>query len=312
MRVNRFQRIALTTIAATYLLIGLGGFVRAAGAGLGCPDWPRCFERWIPPTDVSQLPNHIDPSAFDFELAWIEYVNRLVGVVVGFLILATAGIAWRDHRHTSSVLTPCLLAVALVAFQGWLGGQVVAYELDPRLVTVHLIVALAIVTALIYAAAAISGATSGPSVPCASTASTRLRHLAAATLVLTVAQILLGALVRGSIDVIGAAIPDLERQHLLPQVGWLDDLHRTAGLLMLVACCTLSATAWRAAPAGSALARFCPLPAAFAITQFAAGLGLAYLSLPPSLQVVHILVASLLFGSVFLTLLLTRRSDSAT
>ena len=72
-----FFRFSLTTLFMTYLLIFIGGLVRVAGAGMGCPDWPKCFGRWIPPISVEQLPTHIDPAQFNFVLAWIEYCNRL-------------------------------------------------------------------------------------------------------------------------------------------------------------------------------------------------------------------------------------------
>ena len=188
---TRFQKLAIATTTVTFLLIGLGGFVRAAGAGLGCPDWPRCFGRWIPPTEASQLPADIDPELFNFQLAWIEYVNRLVGVTVGLLILATAWLAWRDHRGDRPVLVPALAAVPLVAFQGWFGGQVVAHELDPRFVSVHLLVAVAIIAVLIAAAA-----NSFPKPGGDETADpTPQLRLVRAGLVLVLLQICLGALV---------------------------------------------------------------------------------------------------------------------
>lgn len=303
---NRFQKLALTTLVFTFLLIGVGGFVRAAGAGLGCPDWPKCFDRWIPPTEVSQLPGHIDPIDFNFELAWIEYLNRLVGVFVGFLILTTAAIAWLDHRPERAVLRPAFLALLLVAFQGWFGGQVVAYELDPRFVTIHLLVALAIVSALIYAAFS-SFATEGL-LQIQVVIPRRVKRVVTAATALCAAQILVGALVRGSIDVIGSAIPNLERHLLLERVGWLDDLHRTGGFVVALSCLAIAFALRRVAGSKSLVGRIGMLPAACAAVQFAAGVGLAHLALPPGLQVVHIFMASLLFGSLQLNFLVVRHS----
>src|SRR5262245_18743704 len=103
-QLSSFQRIALYTTASTYLLIAVGGAVRASGAGLGCPDWPRCFGFWIPPTSAAQLPTQFDPSLFNAKLMWTEYLNRLLGVTVGFLILATVVSGWRHYRGELRVL----------------------------------------------------------------------------------------------------------------------------------------------------------------------------------------------------------------
>jgi cytochrome c oxidase assembly protein subunit 15 len=75
-----FQSAVVSTILS-YLLIFVGGLVRVSGSGMGCPDWPRCFGRWIPPTNVEQIPSYIDPTAFNIVLAWIEYGNTILNAV---------------------------------------------------------------------------------------------------------------------------------------------------------------------------------------------------------------------------------------
>ena len=149
-RLSSFQRLALWTTATTYFLILVGGLVRASGAGLGCPDWPRCFGGWVPPMSAAELPPQFDPSQFNPTLMWTEYLNRVLGVAVGILILATAVSAWRHHRREPRILWTTIAALLLTGFQGWLGGRVVAHELAAWIVTVHMFVALVIVQMLLY------------------------------------------------------------------------------------------------------------------------------------------------------------------
>src|SRR5215510_3124703 len=112
-RLSSFQRLALCTTVSTYFLILVGGLVRASGSGLGCPDWPRCFGSWIPPASVADLPPEFDPSLFNRAQMWTEYLNRLLGVAVGFLILATVVSCWRHHRRDPRILGATIAALLL-------------------------------------------------------------------------------------------------------------------------------------------------------------------------------------------------------
>ena len=295
MRLTSFQRLALWTTAATYFLILVGGLVRASGAGLGCPDWPRCFGSWIPPASAAELPPQFDVSQFNPTLMWTEYLNRLLGVTVGFLILATTISAWRHHRHQRRIVWTMTAALLLTAFQGWLGGRVVAHGLAPWIVTVHMIVALVIVQMLLYVAVSSTR-------PTGSTRVTHARMLVpiALLILLTMVQIGFGTQVRGAIDV--ALDSGVARHLALNTVGRTDALHRDLAFAVLAGCALLCLwLLWRGA--GPKLVRWALIVLALAVAQVALGVFMAYGSLLPAAQVAHLTLASLLLGAQTVLLL---------
>ena len=145
-----FFRSAFISTILSYLLIFVGGLVRVSGSGLGCPDWPKCFGRWVPPTSIEQIPAHIDPTAFNIVLAWIEYGNRMLGVIVGISILLMTIIAVIYFKKNSKILFSSLLSLFLVVANGGLGAIVVSSVLNPFIVSLHMILALFLVSVLSY------------------------------------------------------------------------------------------------------------------------------------------------------------------
>lgn len=145
-----FQSAVVSTILS-YLLIFVGGLVRVSGSGMGCPDWPKCFGRWIPPTNIDQIPSYIDATSFNIVLAWIEYGNRSLGVLVGFSIIILNIIAIYYFRKEMKLLVSAILSLILVGANGGLGAIVVSSILNPFLVSLHMILALMLVSVLSYA-----------------------------------------------------------------------------------------------------------------------------------------------------------------
>ena len=129
-----FRRLCVATVAAVLILVVVGGVVRVTESGLGCPDWPLCHGRVIPPADAETL---------------IEYSHRLVASIVGMLVLVMTVWTWLKYRHLLIFLVPCTLGLVLVIAQGALGGATVLTELEGELVTAHLALAEALLALFI-------------------------------------------------------------------------------------------------------------------------------------------------------------------
>jgi protoheme IX farnesyltransferase len=176
---NRFAKLAVAASIATYVLIVVGGLVRATDSGLGCPDWPLCFGVWVPPADLH---------------AWIEHSHRLVAAfAVGPLVAAVGLITlFSARRRDRPLLVAALLAGVLVILQALLGGQVVIQQLRAELVTAHLAMALTVLALTLVIA---DRAANGPLPPVAAAPS---RWLVTVTAIAVFAQMLLGSWVSGT------------------------------------------------------------------------------------------------------------------
>lgn len=158
-RMKGFTRLIFLSIVGTYLVILAGAVVRGTGSGLGCPDWPTCFGQWIPPTDISELPaNYKDiykisgKTIADFEAfkTWTEYINRLLGVVLGFLIVLLFGFSFKARSYDKSLPWFCGGLLFLILLQGGVGALVVSTHLKPFLITIHMLLAVLLLFGLLY------------------------------------------------------------------------------------------------------------------------------------------------------------------
>ena len=72
---SNYKSLTKISLVLLYLLILAGGVVRCTGSGMGCPDWPKCFGMYIPPTSVSQLPENYKESIEQYSY-WIDKKNK--------------------------------------------------------------------------------------------------------------------------------------------------------------------------------------------------------------------------------------------
>ena len=227
-----FFRSALTSTILSYLLIFVGGLVRVSGSGLGCPDWPKCFGRWVPPTNIEQIPAHIDSTAFNIVLAWIEYGNRTLGVIVGISILLMTAIAVIYFRKNNKILFSSLLSLFLVIFNGGLGAIVVSSILNPFIVSLHMILALFLVSVLSYTTIEsykIIDTNKFTNMYLSKKISTSLILL----WIFIVIEILLGTGIRTNIELIAIDNPLFSKGELLSSLNSYKYLHSILGLSLI-------------------------------------------------------------------------------
>ena len=289
---TRFAKLTVAAAVATFVLIAVGGLVRATDSGLGCPDWPLCFGDWIPPADLH---------------AWIEHSHRLIAAMfVGPLVGAVGLITVFSHRRRDlPMLAAAVVAGVLVIVQSLLGAAVVLQGLAAELVTAHLGMALTVLAAAIFIA---DRASHGP-MPAAH-ARPGLTRLVAITAVAVFAQMLLGSWVTGHHAGLAYGDFPLMNGALLPAVVGSEQAvhlaHRLMSLVVagLVAWTALATLRGTSAPLPRRLATWL---VALVVVQVALG-GLNVISRLSAVFVVpHLAVGAALWGAVVWLLLATRR-----
>ena len=125
------RRLATASLVAVCLIVLTGAAVRLTGSGLGCPDWPSCYQRQVTP----QLSFH----------PLVEFSNRLVTVALTVLIAATflAALRRRPFRADLAWLTVGLLGGVIA--QAVIGALAVYTKLNPYVVLLHFLASMVLV-----------------------------------------------------------------------------------------------------------------------------------------------------------------------
>lgn len=297
------RRVGLIAIIAVYFLILVGGTVRATGAGMGCPDWPLCFGQLIPPTHESQLPVNwreiyadrgYDTAPFDATKTWIEYVNRLVGASIGLLIIGFVAVSYRFRKTDAPVFWAAVLALLAVIFNGWLGSRVVASNLKPVMISLHMAGAFLVQMALIYATTRaerqrLSSEIAGVLPPW-------FGKLLLFTLAALLVQIISGLQIRESIDLISRSATDLERAQWLELAPAIFYFHRSFSWVILALALFMTWKVLRGPLRRTAVGKAAYGLVGLVVFEMLLGGALNHLGFPAVAQPVHLLAAHLIFG----------------
>lgn len=332
-----FEKISLLTLIAVYVLILVGGIVRSTGSGMGCPDWPKCFGNWVPPTDVSELPENykeiysqkrakknvrfakyldilgfdetarqlladksiLEEADFNRHKTWIEYVNRLIGVLVGFFILITFALSVKFLKTDKTIFFVALATLLLVIFQGWIGSIVVSTNLVPWMVTVHMFLALVIVALLIFLVYRTRSTWNAERI---------IRNKAVFTAILVACmitlliQIVLGTQVREAVDRIAAQLNYENRDLWISGISDVFVTHRSFSWIILTLHLALLFI-----PGGVRRSALTISLVLIIVSVIVSGAVMGYFAIPAVMQPVHLLLATLAFGLQFLLFLQVSR-----
>ena len=341
-QVNSFRRISFLTVIAVYFLILVGGIVRTTGSGMGCPDWPKCFGSVIPPTNVDQLPaNYQDiylqkriaknerfvatleklgfsetanqiandksiliEQEFNPVKTWIEYINRLIGVLIGFFIILTVWKSFPLWKQDKWIPILSVAALVLVLFQGWVGSLVVSTNLLHWMITFHMMLAILQVMLLIYLYHRAGNLQTGKGVEM--DVPSKIEWILISALILMLVQVILGTQVREEIDQISASLGNMMRGTWIEQLGLPFFIHRSFSLILLGVHLLYFFWAFKYVLRKSSITLWSQLLMILVILEIATGIGMAYFAIPAFLQPLHLLLGTLIVGVQYLLILQLR------
>jgi len=317
-----FLRFSWVTLIFIFLVVIAGSVVRSSGSGMGCPDWPKCFDQVIPPTDINQLPENYkeiyankrkakvekfarilsliglsevsetlknDESLyieqdFNWKKTWTEYGNRLVGFIAGNLVLISLIWIFIKYRSNRQLVFLGLLNLILIGFEGWMGSIVVATNLIPWVLTVHMLFALIIIAIQIKIIQIVQGQRFSIKLPMF------FKSIYFIALLLTIIQILLGIQVRQEIDFL--VVESIDRGEWIGNMNIDFYFHRSFSWLVLIVNGVLFWVNYTK-KIGIPIFKYV---IGLILIEFITGLLFSYADMPAFIQPIHLLIATLLLG----------------
>lgn len=334
---KNFPKAAKVALIFVYLVIVAGALVRMTGSGMGCPDWPKCFGYYIPPTDIKQLTwsenrefkkgqviikdetllvakdnfrteaefdashwekyTKHDYAIFNVYHTWVEYINRLVGALAGLACFIMAYFSLKYWKEKRKITLLSWLVVLMMGFQGWLGAKVVYSVLNPIKITLHMVVALLIVAMILYIIRLASPKNKEINTP------SIFQKIMLISLALSLIQIIMGTQVRQFVD-------EQVKNGVTASILWLQNptldfyLHRSFSIVVLLVNLYLF-NKNRKENLGFSKMNWVMLLIGFEIVT---GISMAYFDFPFGSQAIHLVVASVLFGLQFYMVLEARKA----
>ncbi len=326
---KNFRKTAKTALTLVYLVIVAGAVVRMTGSGMGCPDWPKCFGYYIPPTEASQLewqpekdykkgqvviinealqvaikdfttPSNFEPqnwepytkhkyAIFNPWHTWIEFINRLLGALAGLATLVLALLSIRYWKERKKITILSWVVVIAMGFQAWLGATVVYSVLNPFKITIHMVMALLIVAMLLYLIAICSDKKS------IFKYDKLTLNLFVIALAFTLIQVVLGTQVREFVDTKIDLVGESEKGLWLQDPNIQFYIHRSFSILVTLLNLFI---AYRIYKIGSGYSKI-NWVLLLILFEVISGMAMYYLDFPFATQPIHLVLASLLFGVQF-------------
>ena len=220
-RANLIRSLAIAALSVCLVVVVMGAYVRLSAAGLSCPDWPGCYGH-LSPAGAS-----VHDTGIEVAKAWKEMIHRYLAGTLGVLLVLIAALALQQKKPRLVSLAFAWGLVALVVTQAVFGMLTVTRQLEPAIVTTHLLFGLTTLSLLWWLVLTIRGRRTnawgtgttfiGASLP-------GTRRLAALGLLVLVVQLALGGWTSSHYAATGC--PDLPTC----QGRWWPGLTGTAGI----------------------------------------------------------------------------------
>ena len=335
---KQFTIASKASLVLVLLVILAGSLVRMTGSGMGCPDWPKCFGYFIPPTDVSQIEwksntnfkkgiiikfeerlifakedfksgsfidlnnwndyTKHDYSDFDPVKTWIEFLNRLIGLVAGLATLSMLFLSISLWKKKKTIFFISLAIVLGMGFQAWLGKLVVDSNLAPYKITTHMLMALVIVSLLIYSIFLIKGNTYNIVVQ-----NNSLKILIVFSVLISLIQITIGTQVREFVDIQYESFGPEKKEMWLTNPNFYFYFHRSFSILIFLVNLILFYLAYRKKMYLGIIEKIMFI----IFLEIVVGIAMYYGDFPLLSQPIHLILATLLFSYQFYWMLHIRR-----